>query len=159
MKKYYEEFEPGQTRSTTGRTITETDIILHAGQTGDFFPHHMDEEWCKTQPFKRRIAHGTLIFSIAIGQTAGEINEVSMTYGYDRLRFIRPVFIGDTLRTEVTIKSMNEHKKPEYGLVVEQVQTYNQHLELVMACEHLLLVEKAKVPVEKAKVQVEKAKD
>ncbi|HEY4337077.1 MAG TPA: MaoC family dehydratase, partial [Puia sp.] len=144
MKKYYDEFEPGQTRSTTGRTITETDIILHAGQTGDFFPHHMDEEWCKTQPFKRRIAHGTLIFSIAIGQTANEINEVSMTYGYERLRFIRPVFIGDTLRTEVTIKSKNEHKRPEYGLVVEQVQTYNQHLELVMVCEHLLLVEKAK---------------
>ena len=149
MKKYYEEFEPGQIRSTTGRTITETDIILHAGQTGDFFPHHMDDEWCKTQPFKRRIAHGTLIFSIAIGQTAGEINEVSMTYGYDRLRFIRPVFIGDTLRTEVTIISKNEHKRPEYGLVVEQVQTYNQHLELIMACEHLLLVEKD--PVEKAK--------
>ena len=105
MKKYYEEFEPGQSRSTTGRTITETDIILHAGQTGDFFPHHMDEEWCKTQPFKKRIAHGTLIFSIAIGQTANEINEVAMTYGYDRLRFIRPVFIGDTLRTEITIKS------------------------------------------------------
>jgi len=152
MKKYYEEFEPGQTRNTTGRTITETDIILHAGQTGDFFPHHMDEEWCKTQPFKRRIAHGTLIFSIAIGQTANEINEVSMTYGYDRLRFIRPVFIGDTLRTEVTIKSKNEHKRPEYGLVVEQVQTFNQHLELVMACEHLLLVEKGKPEhVEKAK--------
>ena len=158
MKRYYEEFEPGQTRSTTGRTITETDIILHAGQTGDFFPHHMDEEWCKTQPFKRRIAHGTLIFSIAIGQTANEINEVSMTYGYDRLRFIRPVFIGDTLRTEVTIKSKNEHKRPEYGLVVEQVQTFNQHLELVMACEHLLLVEKSKNPVEKSKSPVEKAK-
>lgn len=142
MKKYYEEFEPGQTRSTTGRTITETDIIIHAGQTGDFFPHHMDDEWCKTQPFKKRIAHGTLIFSIAIGQTANEINDVSMTYGYDRLRFVRPVFIGDTIRTETVIKSKKDHKRPEYGLIVEQVEVYNQHLELIMACEHLLLVEK-----------------
>ena len=143
MKKYYEEFEPGQTRQTTGRTITETDIIIHAGQTGDFFPHHMDEEWCKTQPFRRRIAHGTLIFSIAIGQTATIINEISITYGYDRLRFIRPVFIGDTIHTEIAIKSKSDHKKPEFGLVVEQVQTYNQHRELVLACEHILMVEKA----------------
>src|SRR5579863_5005910 len=102
-KMYFEDYVLNQGRTTLRRTITETDIVLHAGQTGDFFPHHMDEEWCKTQPFRRRIAHGTLIFSIAIGQTADIINEVSMTYGYDRLRFIRPVFIGDTLSTEVTI--------------------------------------------------------
>ena len=63
-KKYFEEFEIGSLRETLGRTITETDIVIHAGQTGDFFPHHMDEEWCKTQPFEKRIAHGTLIFSI-----------------------------------------------------------------------------------------------
>lgn len=44
VKKYFEAFAIGETRETTGRTITETDIVLHAGQTGDFFPHHMDEE-------------------------------------------------------------------------------------------------------------------
>ncbi len=79
VKKYFEEFEIGHTRQTTGRTITETDIVIHAGQTGDFFPHHMDEEWCRTQPFGKRIAHGTLVFSIAIGLTADNINEVAMT--------------------------------------------------------------------------------
>src|ERR1700761_9588866 len=136
MKKYYEEFEPGH-------TITESDIVLHAGQTGDFFPHHMDEEWCSTQPFKHRIAHGTLIFSIAIGLTADVINEVSMTYGYDWLRFVRPVYIGDTLRAEVTIKSKADHTKPGFGLVVEAVLVANQNKELVMVCEHLLLVQKA----------------
>jgi acyl dehydratase len=142
MKKYYEEFEPGYTRHTNGRTITETDIVLHAGQTGDFFPHHMDEAWCNTQPFKHRIAHGTLIFSVAIGLTADLVNEVSMTYGYDRLRFIRPVYIGDTIRVEVKIKSKSDHKKPGFGLVVESVEVANQHQELVMVCEHLLLVQK-----------------
>ena len=95
MKKYYEEFEPGQSRSTTGRTITETDIIIHAGQTGDFFPHHMDAEWCKTQEFKQRIAHGTLIFSVAVGMTAGDINPEAFSYGYDRLRFIKHSSDGD----------------------------------------------------------------
>lgn len=142
IKKYYEEFEVGEERTTIGRTITETDIVIHAGQTGDFFPHHMDEEWCKTQPFKRRIAHGTLIFSVAIGMTANVINEVAMTYGYERLRFTKPVFIGDTIKVKISISDKKDHKKPQYGLVTEKVEVFNQNDELVMLCEHLLLTEK-----------------
>lgn len=139
QQKYFEEFELGHVRETIGRTITETDIVIHAGQTGDFFPHHMDEEWCKTQPFKKRIAHGTLIFSIAIGKTADIINDAAMTYGYERLRFIKPVFIGDTIKVRVTIKDKKDHKKPEFGLITELVETFNQDEELVMLCEHILL--------------------
>src|SRR3990170_7563121 len=113
IKKYFEEFELHESRVTKGRTVTEADIVIHAGQSGDFFPHHMDEEWCKTQPFKKRIAHGTLIFSVSVGMTANVINEVSMTYGYERLRFIKPVFIGDTIKVKVTIQHKKDHKKPE----------------------------------------------
>ncbi len=142
VKIYYEEFVLGDSRSTTGRTITDADIVLHAGQSGDFYPHHMDEEWCKTQPFKRRIAHGTLIFSIGVGLSAGLINEVAMTYGYEKLRFIRPVFINDTIKAKVTIKDKRDHKKPGYGIVSEALEVFNQNDELVMVCEHLLLVEK-----------------
>ncbi|WP_258104697.1 MaoC/PaaZ C-terminal domain-containing protein [Marinoscillum sp. MHG1-6] len=142
VKKYYEEFKIGETRETLGRTITESDIVIHAGQTGDFFPHHMDEEWCKTQPFKKRIAHGTLIFSVAVGMTASFINEVAMTYGYERLRFTKPVFIGDTIRVKVSIKDMKDHKKPGFGVVTELVEVFNQNDELVMLCEHLLLTHK-----------------
>jgi len=141
-KKYFEDYLPNHPRHSRGRTVTEADIILHAGQTGDFFPHHMDEEWCKTQPFQKRIAHGTLIFSIAVGLTAALVNEVSMTYGYDRLRFIKPVFIGDTLQVTVSIKEKKDHKKPGFGLVTELVEAFNQHRELVMVCEHILMVEK-----------------
>lgn len=140
--KYFEEFELNEKRSTGGRTVTETDIVIHAGQSGDFFPHHMDEEWCKTQPFKKRIAHGTLIFTIAVGLTAAVINEVAMTYGYDRLRFVKPVFIGDTIKATVTISDKKEHKKPGFGLVTELVEVFNQHGETVMVCEHVLLVHK-----------------
>jgi len=143
IKKYFEEFELNDVRITKGRTITETDIVLHAGQSGDFFPHHMDEEWCKTQPFKQRIAHGTLIFTVAIGLTADFVNEVSMTYGYERLRFIKPVFINDTIKVNITIKDKKDHKKPEYGLVTELVECFNQHNELVMICEHILMVKKS----------------
>ncbi|WP_276501006.1 MaoC family dehydratase [Terrimonas pollutisoli] len=142
IRKHFEEFELNSVRNTKGRTVTEADIIIHAGQSGDFFPHHMDEEWCKTQSFGKRIAHGTLIFTIAIGLTADLVNEVSMTYGYERLRFIKPVFIGDTLHVKVTITDKKEHKKPGYGLITELVECFNQRNELVMVCEHLLLVNK-----------------
>lgn len=141
--KYFEEFELNSVRFTTGRTITETDIVIHAGQTGDFFPHHMDASWCERQPFKQRIAHGTLVFSIAIGLTASVVNEFAMTYGYERLRFITPVFIGDTIKAKVTIVEMKDHKKPEYGLVKELVEAFNQHDQLTMICEHILLVNKS----------------
>lgn len=138
--KHFEDYEVGASRRTLGRTITETDIVMHAGQTGDFYPHHMDAEWCKTQPFERRIAHGTLIFSVGIGMCAGEINPEAFSYGYDRLRFVRPVFIGDTIRVRVKIKETRAFaKKPELGMIVESVEVINQNDDVVLACEHLLL--------------------
>ena len=65
-----------------------------------------------------------------------------MTYGYERLRFIKPVFINDTIRVKVTIKEKKDHKKPGFGLVTELVEVTNQHNELVMLCGHILLVSK-----------------
>jgi acyl dehydratase len=140
--RYLEEYAIGEERTSTGRTITEADIVLHAGQTGDFYPHHMDAEWCATQPFKQRIAHGTLIFSVAIGMAANVINSRSMSYGYDRLRFIKPVFIGDTIRVRTTIIDKRDHKRPQHGILVEKVEVLKQGGELVLTCEHLHLVER-----------------
>lgn len=140
--RYYEDYVMGDMRRTTGRTITEADVVLHAGQTGDFYPHHMDKEWCAQQPFKERIAHGTLIFSVAVGMTAGEINPLAMSYGYDRLRFLRPVFIGDTITSQLSISDKRDHKKPTHGIVSEKLEVFNQRGEAVLACEHLLLVER-----------------
>ena len=91
---------------------------MHAGHTGDFFPHHMDAEFAKTTPFGQRIAHGTMVFSIGVGLTATLINPVAFSYGYDRLRFIRPVFIGDTIHTRVTIAAKEDDpKRPDAGRV------------------------------------------
>lgn len=140
---YFEDYVVGDRRLTPGRTITEADIVLHAGQTGDFYPHHMDEAWCRTQPFGRRIAHGTLILSIGVGMTAGDINPRAMSYGYDRVRFIRPVFLGDTIHVTATIREKREDpKRPTHGIVVETVEIANQDNQVVLACEHLYLVER-----------------
>jgi len=138
----FEEYQLGATRESVGRTITEADIVLHAGQTGDFFPHHMDAEWCKTQDFGQRIAHGTLIFSVAVGMTAAVINPEAFSYGYDRLRFIKPVFIGDTIRVKITISDKKDHKKPGFGVVSESLEVINQRGETVLVTDHLLLVRK-----------------
>jgi acyl dehydratase len=140
---YFEEYETGAERTTLGRTITETDIVIHAGQTGDFYPHHMDAEWCKTQEFGQRVAHGTLIFSIAVGMTAGAANPVAFSYGYDKLRFIKPVFIGDTITCTVTISEKREHKRPGFGIVVEHLEVTNQRGEAVLVADHLLLVQRS----------------
>ena len=145
MKAYFEEHEIGATRVSTGRTITEADIVLHAGQTGDFYPHHMDAEWCKTQTFGQRVAHGTLILSVAVGSLAGEINEAAISYGYDKVRFISPVFIGDTITSRAEIVAKREHTKaPEkFGIVDEQVSVTNQRGETVIAFIHLYMVERS----------------
>jgi acyl dehydratase len=141
--RYYEDYSVGETRETVGRTITETDFVIHAGHTGDFFPHHMDAEFMKSTPFGQRIAHGTMTFAIGIGLTAAEVNPLAFTYGYDRLRFPRPVFIGDTIRTVLTISSMEpDPKRPAHGRVVESCRVLNQRGETVLACDHVLLVER-----------------
>ena len=126
-----------------GRTITETDIVIHAGQVGDFFPHHMDAEWCKTTPFGQRIAHGTLTFSIAVGMTANLINPVAFSYGYDKIRFIKPVAIGDTIHVKVILAEKRDHpKKPGMGFVIEKLEVFNQRDEIVLVTSHVMLCQK-----------------
>ncbi|TPG52135.1 MaoC family dehydratase [Sphingomonas glacialis] len=146
VPQHFEDYEIGSERTSFGRTITETDFVVHAGHTGDFFPHHMDAEWCKTQEIGQRIAHGTMVFAIGIGLTATTINPHAMSYGYDRLRFIRPVHIGDTLTTITRIAAKRDHaKRIAQGVVTEAVDIRNQRGETVLACEHLYLVDRRPV--------------
>ena len=140
---YFEEYEIGHERITYGRTITETDFVVHAGHTGDFFPHHMDAEFMKQSEFGKRIAHGTMVFAIGIGLTASVINPVAFSYGYDRLRFVKPVFIGDTIHSRVTIAAKEDDpKRPEMGRVVERTEVINQRGEVVLVADHIHIVER-----------------
>lgn len=143
-ERWFEDYAIGESRTTVGRTITEADIVLHAGQTGDFFPHHLDADWMATQPAGQRIAHGTLILSVAVGMTAGDINPRAMSYGYDKIRFIKPVFIGDTITVTAEITAKADHKRmPEtHGYVHELVTVTNQRAETVLVLTHLYLVDK-----------------
>ena len=143
VERYFEDFAIGESRRSTGRTITEADIVLHAGQTGDFFPHHMDAEWCATQPFGQRMAHGTLIIAVAVGMLSDEINPLAMSYGYDRVRFVSPVFIGDTITVEATVAEKRDHaKRTVQGILDETVTVTNQRGEVVLVLTHVYLIER-----------------
>ena len=145
--EYFEDYAVGAQRNTSGRTITETDVVFHAGHTGDYFPHHVDAEFARETHFGQRIAHGTMTFAIGIGLTADRINPVAFTYGYDRLRFPKPVFIGDTIHTRVKIKEKQpDAKRPDCGRVTEACEVVNQRGEVVMYCEHILVVQMKPVP-------------
>jgi|TARA_B110000977_G_scaffold85191_1_gene113742 acyl dehydratase len=140
--RYFEEFEAGETRTSSGRTMTEADIVMHAGQTGDFYPHHVDAEFCATQPFGKRMAHGTLVLAAGVGLLSGVINEAAMSYGYDRVRFIKPVFIGDTIRARATISELRPHSKQndQFGFVDELFEVINQRGQVVLSMTKIYLV-------------------
>ena len=144
MRLVWDEFVIGSKRTGPVRSIGAEDILVHAKETGDFYPHHMDAEWCATQPFKKRMAHGTLVLSVAVGTLADEINDAAMSYGYDRVRFIAPVFIDDTIQAHSEIVAKREHtKNPEnYGFIDENVVVTNQEGNTVMAFTHIYLVDK-----------------
>lgn len=148
FEQFFEDYEVGIVCETFGRTITETDIVMHAGHSGDFFPHHMDAEFCRGLPFGQRIAHGTMTLGIGIGigLKATCINPQAITYGFERLRFPTPVFAGDTIRTKVTIGRKNDDpKQPGFGQIMEICDTKNKLGKTVMFCEHILLVHRKKV--------------
>jgi acyl dehydratase len=141
--QYFEDYVVGTSRVTSGRTISEADVVIHAGHSGDYFPHHVDAEFARQTQFGQRIAHGTMTFAIGIGLTANQINPVAFTYGYDRLRFPKPVFIGDTLHTRITIKHKEDDpRRKSFGRVIEACEVLNQRDEVVLYCEHILMVER-----------------
>jgi acyl dehydratase len=142
---YWEDYRTGAQRLTGRRTITEADITIHACHTGDFHPYHVDAEWVKSQPYGQRIAHGTLIFAVGVGLTAvgGGENPEAFSYGYDRIRFVRPVFIGDTIQTALTIvEKRDDPKRPDRGFIDEQGEIRNQHGETVLVFTHIHSVAK-----------------
>jgi acyl dehydratase len=84
-----------------------------------------------------------MTFAIGIGLTAGEINPLAFTYGYERLRFPKPVFIGDTIHTMVTIAKLEDDpKRADHGRVTEEIRVINQRGETVLACDHVHLAKR-----------------
>jgi len=119
------------------RTITEGDVYLFAGVTGDMSPVHLDAEYAKTLPGGQRVAHGVLILglmSAASSRWCTEVGLKAFSYGYDRVRFVRPVRFGDTIRVSYRVV---EHEFGERRYVAE-VEAVNQEDDVVAVARHIL---------------------
>ncbi|HEY7546067.1 MAG TPA: MaoC/PaaZ C-terminal domain-containing protein [Blastocatellia bacterium] len=135
MGKYFEDFEVGQETLTAGRTITEADIINFAGITGDWNEIHTNRELAERGPFGQRIAHGALIFSISTGLSVRlglTYDTIIAFYGLDRLRFVKPTFIGDTIRVRTEVKEKTERDQAS-GIVTTLNEVINQRNEVVVS--------------------------
>ncbi len=118
FQKYFDAVEVGETFTSRGRTITETDIVMFAALTGDWYPLHTDETFAAQTPFGRRIAHGLLTLSVGMGLIPLEPGPVIAFYGIEKLRFTAPVFIGDTVHTELKVLDKQERNEDEGVLTV-----------------------------------------
>jgi 3-hydroxybutyryl-CoA dehydratase len=125
---YFEDYSIDEIRTSRGRTVTEADIVNFAGLSGDFVELHVNEEYARSGPFGRRIAHGALIFSISTGlmvQMTSDHEAIVAFRGVDQLRFVAPVFIGDTIHVVKKIIEKNT-KDGIRGLVAFETTVLNQ---------------------------------
>lgn len=144
IKEYFEDYALEDSVKSKGRTVTESDINLYAGLTGDWHPLHSDAEFAKKTIFGERIAHGALVFSIVNG-LAVQIPYSLPTYfiafyGVDCMRFSNPTKIGDTLRAVSSVTKL-EKKDEKFGVVTSLVQGLNQNKEIVCSYQAMMAVQ------------------
>ena len=140
---YFEEFEPGQEFITAGRTITETDVVQFAGLSGDFNQIHVDEEYSKNTLIGQRIAHGLLIASITSGlavQTGVLEGTVIVFREISEWKFIKPVYLGDTIHAKLRVRETKEMRRTGGGLVTIDIDVINQKMEVVNKGSWIVLI-------------------
>lgn len=139
IAKSFDELEEGARVVSRGRTITETDVVSFCYLTGNWLEIHSNVELAKRTEFGQRLVQGSLVFSLIPGLLPYDAQYVVAFYGVDRIRFLRPVFIGDTIRvvTEVTAKTVKDDSR---GVVDLGVQVLNQRDEVVQVSTFRLMV-------------------
>lgn len=124
------------------KTLTESDLAMFSAISGDFDPIHVDEEYARTSPFGRRIAHGILSMAL-LSTTSAMITRralergnpgVAVSMGYDKIRFLKPVFVGDTLTAKYAIESLDGETRRS----LSKVEVVNQHQELCVVGQHVM---------------------
>src|SRR5215211_6686712 len=124
------------------KTVSESDVYLFAGITGDFSGNHVNEEFMRSSMFGRRIAHGALLVgfmsttsTLMIERSLERgLDSTPVSLGYDRVRFLKPVFIGDTVTVRYEIVEID----PESSRTRAVVEVSNQRSEIVAVAEHIL---------------------
>jgi 3-hydroxybutyryl-CoA dehydratase len=128
--------EPGD-EVRFSKTVGESDVYLFAGITGDLSPNHVDERAMAATPYGHRIAHGALLvgfMSNTSTQMIGTLGGTAVSYGYNRVRFVQAVYIGDTITVSYTLREVDVTDSKTYADVVVR----NQQGETVAVAEHVL---------------------
>ena len=122
------------------KTVSESDVYQFAGITGDFSPNHINKVYMENSSFGRLMAHGALLVgfmstvsTIAIAHCR-EADETPVAVGYDKIRFLKPVFLGDTVTTTYTFSSIDPEKRKSKA----KIEVKNQDDQLVAVAEHIL---------------------
>ena len=119
------------------KTVSESDVYLFAGITGDLDPNHVDEEYCKRTSLGHRVAHGALIvgyMSAASTRILEDFERPMVSVGYDRIRFLKPVYLGDTNNIEYVITSLDQERER----IISKVEVKNQQGDLVCVADHIM---------------------
>lgn len=140
---FYEDLNIGDQDQSTGRTITETDVVSFAGLSGDFNNMHIDEEFAKKTVFGTRVAHGLCVLSIASGLwfTMQRLDTIAFM-GFEDWRFSKAVKFGDTIRITRNLVEKREHKRPNMGSLIFEVKIHNQTDEVVQEGKWVILVQR-----------------
>jgi acyl dehydratase len=139
---YFDDVAIGQHWDSPGRTVTEADIVNFAGLSGDFNPIHIDHEFARTTPFRRPIAHGLLVFSVASG--LGIHHPPMRTLAVMTIKewhFREPVFIGDTVHVRNTVLEKEARGRGRRGVVTWERQILNQEGKVVQEGKTVMLIE------------------
>jgi len=121
-------------RTTFSKTVSESDVYLYAGITGDLDPNHVDEEYARKTSLGHRVAHGTLILGYASTQILKDFERPMVSVGYDRVRFLKPVYFGDTITVEYEIESVERERER----TIAKIEVKNQKGELVAVATHIM---------------------
>jgi acyl dehydratase len=144
---YFDDLEVGQEWESGGRTVTEADIVTFAGFSGDFNPIHIDHAYAATTPFRRPIAHGFGVFSIAsgLGVQTPAVRTIALL-GVREWRFQLPVFPGDTIKVRTRVVEKTPRGRGKRGEVVWYRGIFNQDGKIVQEGEIMTLVECRPLP-------------
>ena len=128
-------------RASFSKTVGETDVYLFAGITGDFAPNHVNKSYMERSSYGRLMAHGALVVgfmstasTLVIAKSRETADETPVSLGYDRMRFLAPVFFGDTLTVDYVIGSIDAERRRSTG----DITVKNQDGTLVAVATHIL---------------------
>ena len=141
------DLEVGRSFRSPGRTVTETDVVMFAGMTGDYSPMHVDREFAEASPFGERIAHGLLGLSIAHGLMLGRelLGRNAIAFlGLSDWRFRAPILLGDTVHVDFEVVELRVRSTdPGQGVLTFEAELRNQRDEVTQSGRKAILMKTA----------------